>query len=339
MNIKLSFCIPTYNRANFLKDTLESIISQATEEIEIVIVDGASTDNTSEIVALFQKQFSNILYHKGIQNMGVDRDMATSVELARGEYCWLMSSDDLVKKDAVAKVLSEIKSEAEIYLCNTTLADALLNPIRDANFLSNKRNSDVFVISDKLELMRYFNFASTLHTLFSYMSVLIFNRNRWCQIGFNESFNGSYYAHVYILFSFVKKKCTLVYIPSPLIVCRGGNDSFSHQGLLKRYLIDYKGYLLLANSLFSHDLELRRGFLNVLKREHKWYRIAKLRSNIRSEKEWEQVTNLLKEFGYKPHIILLCAWLGKNKLFIATALFMNNFFSNNEFVHLIKRKM
>src|ERR1700733_7939997 len=99
-SIKLSICIPTYNRAAFIGKTLESILSQVNESIEIVVMDGASTDDTSEVVASYQSRFKNLVYYRGSTNLGVDRDMATSVELARGAYCWLMSSDDLVKPGA-----------------------------------------------------------------------------------------------------------------------------------------------------------------------------------------------------------------------------------------------
>ena len=53
-NYKLSICIPTYNRAAYIGETLASIISQSNDDIEIVIVDGASTDNTADVVTSFK---------------------------------------------------------------------------------------------------------------------------------------------------------------------------------------------------------------------------------------------------------------------------------------------
>ncbi len=110
MEIKLSFCIPTYNFANFIGVTLDSIISQATDEVEIVIIDGASTDNTKEVVMEYKKRFPRINYFLRDKNFGVDMDMAKSVELANGEYCWFMSSDDELKPQAVKRIMEEIKS-------------------------------------------------------------------------------------------------------------------------------------------------------------------------------------------------------------------------------------
>ena len=95
--ICLSICMPTYNFGKVIGATLENITSQMTGSVEIVIVDGASTDNTAEVVRGFQERFPNIIYHRLQRRGGIDQDMAKSVELARGEYCWLFSSDDLMK--------------------------------------------------------------------------------------------------------------------------------------------------------------------------------------------------------------------------------------------------
>lgn len=59
---QLSICIATLNRAAFIGQTLDSIIRQATDEMEIVIVDGASSDNTKEIVEHYQRQFPRLRY-------------------------------------------------------------------------------------------------------------------------------------------------------------------------------------------------------------------------------------------------------------------------------------
>ena len=89
--IRLSVCIPTYNFGRFIGETLESIVRQATEEVEIVVLDGGSTDNTTEVVEGFRDAFPRLRYYRQDFKGGIDRDMAKSVELARGEYCWLFS--------------------------------------------------------------------------------------------------------------------------------------------------------------------------------------------------------------------------------------------------------
>ncbi len=60
--IRLSVCIPTYNFGRFIGETLDSIVRQATEEIEIVVLDGGSTDNTTEVVEGFRDTFPRLRY-------------------------------------------------------------------------------------------------------------------------------------------------------------------------------------------------------------------------------------------------------------------------------------
>src|SRR2546425_2131461 len=161
-NPRLSFCTPTYNFGQFIGKTLHNILIQGTEEVEIVIVDGASTDQTQEIVRSFQVSNPNLTYHRREQNMGVDRDLAKAVEIARGEYCWLMSSDDLLKPRAVSRVLAEIQLGHAVYLCNRTECDGELNPIRDRFWLGSYYQDRVFDLYNRSELLDYLTHAQSL---------------------------------------------------------------------------------------------------------------------------------------------------------------------------------
>src|SRR2546422_10201090 len=92
--IRLSICMPTYNFGRFIGDALESILRQAADDVEIVVLDGASTDNTSEGVRSFQARFPRLHYHRRDRRGGSDRGKATGGELADGGYCWVLSQDD-----------------------------------------------------------------------------------------------------------------------------------------------------------------------------------------------------------------------------------------------------
>jgi len=326
--IKLSVCIPTYNRAAFIGETLESILSQANGSIEIVVVDGASTDGTPEVVASFQKRFSNLIYHRGAQNMGVDRDMATAVELARGEYCWLMSSDDLIKPGAISRMLEEIQSGADIYLCDVTLCRPDMQPIRDTRFLSDRRSIDQFDLADRKQFLAYLSLATSNNALFCYMCAIVFRRSSWVNVGFNEQFSRTGYAHVFTLLSFTKMRCLVKYIPSALVLNRSDNDSFSSQGIEKRYMLDFDGYLLLANELFEGDPQMKRAFLHVMSREHPWYRLVKLRSAIHSSKAWKDLSAKLLVFGYSRRTLAVCGFCGRFKALVDTVVFLNKRFAD-----------
>jgi abequosyltransferase len=293
----LSICIPTYNFGKFIGETLTSIINQATEDIDIVIVDGCSTDNTKDVVIDFQKMFPRLSYYLLDKKGGIDKDLARTVELAKGDYCWLLSSDDALKPGAVQKIINEIKLGYDIYLCSRTMCDVNLNPLNDQLWLSQEIHDQAFIFSSNKEAISYFNKAQSIGALFSFISSIVVRRDKWNAIKYEERFTGSNYAHVYRLFTIMLNGGKLKYLRDPLIFCRSGNDSFLESGLFKRYMIDIDGYLLLADNLFSDNL-VKYSFLSVMQREHKWHHFAFLRSFAPDKTSWKLLERKLLSYGY-----------------------------------------
>src|SRR5687767_6228352 len=118
----LSICIATRNRGDALAQTLDALLAQANSLIEVVVVDGASTDNTSNVIKTRAGQHSILKYFPQESNAGIDEDFDKSIILARGKYCWLMSDDDLPVDGAMTRALtvcqqdwSAIIVDAEVY--------------------------------------------------------------------------------------------------------------------------------------------------------------------------------------------------------------------------------
>ena len=334
--IRLSICIPTYNRGKYIGETLSSILPQCSEKIDIVIVDGASTDNTESVVRSFQSKYNNIHYKRNNINNGVDRDMAHAVELATGDYCWLMSSDDLINPDAIEVVIKELDRNYDIYLCDITLCDKNMIPIRNTSFLSHDRNKDIFKLSQRSDLIKYLKYATSNNALFCYMSSIIFKRKRWQSIGYNEQYDRSGYAHVYTLLSFTKTNCFLKYLPTPLVRNRADNDSFSSMGLEKRFLLDFNGYRKLADDLFCDDEYVHSEFLRVTTREHPWYRIVKLRASIKDQAKWKKIQKLLLVFGYSKTTLTFCDILGRNTYIVNAIVKLNHKFPRSDLINWLR---
>lgn len=318
--INLSVCIPTRNRARFLAETLESVISQADERVEIVIVDGASTDNTREVVRCFHQKFDNIVYYRLKQNSGVDRDMARAIELASGVYCWMLSDDDALKPGAIKRMLNEIESECEIYLSNVTACSLTMKPLRDRFWLSLNVRDKVFDLHDKNEIIEYCNSARSIGSLFSYMSSVVLRREEWNKTGYKYDFDRSAYALAASLLSFTKRKCRLKYIKDPLVLWRNDNESFQNAGgLVKRFLLDFDGYLKLADRCLRDDQEIRNAFLKVMTREHPWYTIIHVASFIDNSEEWNEFRAKMFKFGYRPEVVKVCCILARNRKLVSVA--------------------
>ena len=311
--IRLSFCIPTYNYGRFIGETIQSIVSQYTDDTEIVIVDGASTDNTEEVVRSFQKRFPNINYYCGEKNMGVDRDLAKAVELARGEYCWLMSSDDVLKPDSIRAVIEETRNKHSVYLCNRTDCDRNLHTIKDKSWMPSQCNDQLFTFLQEEEAIEYFNAAISIGALFSYISCIIVERERWNSTSCEEIILESNYAHVFRLFSILQNGGDLKYINKAHILCRGDNDSFKKNGIANRFIIDLNGYDLLANKLYPKSASVRSAFKSVLRREHVWYMLPGLRSRIDDPKVWRELEKKFMDYGYSRINLSIVNSIGSSK--------------------------
>ncbi len=96
MNTELFFSIviPTYNRASFIKATIESVLQQSYAHFELIVVDDGSTDNTSEIIdSISDKRL--FYYKKQNAERGAARNYG--VKKSKGDYITFLDSDDLLK--------------------------------------------------------------------------------------------------------------------------------------------------------------------------------------------------------------------------------------------------
>ena len=217
MNIKLSICIATLNRGAFIGATLESIAAQIDEHVEIVVLDGASKDNTEQVVLNLQRTLPNLRYTKQDTNHGVDRDFNTAVEHARGEYCWLMSDDDLVMPGAVAAILRAIESNYSLIILNSEIKTFDFSDMIDHDRLRFAADR-IYAPADYERL-----FEETSAYL-GYIGAVVIKRDIWLARD-RESYFGSFFIHVGVIFQARLPADTLV-ITQPCISVRFGNTQW-----------------------------------------------------------------------------------------------------------------
>ena len=103
---KVSVCIPTYNRKDYLKEALESVFAQTYKDYEVVIVDDGSTDGTEDML----KDAGYDVRYYWAEHIGQAAARNKLIELACGEYITFLDSDDLLFPDAVEKLMDVIDS-------------------------------------------------------------------------------------------------------------------------------------------------------------------------------------------------------------------------------------
>lgn len=264
----LSFCIPTYNFGAFLGEALDSILAQADERVEIVIVDGGSTDQTFDVIAERARRFPRITLFRRETRVGFDRDVLKMVELARGEFCWLFSADDVLLPGAVAKVLARLERSApDLLLPGFLHCDLRLRSMGPHPILAGGGDAE-FALEDPAELARYCRLALTSTAFFTFVSATVVRREAWERAGPVDEYLGGCWVIAAKVLRMRRERLRLVYVAEPLFQNRGDNDSFSADGPLRRLAISLDGFDRLAADYFGEGTEEHLHVRRVLGNEY-----------------------------------------------------------------------
>jgi glycosyltransferase involved in cell wall biosynthesis len=109
----LTIAIPTYNRGVFIERQLKSIFSCLSNhgaEIEVLVCDNASSDNTQCVVDKYKATNQNLTYFRQESNIGLDGNIYTCYERAQGAFVWFLSDDDQLMPSAIETVFDQLKS-------------------------------------------------------------------------------------------------------------------------------------------------------------------------------------------------------------------------------------
>ncbi|HHT7178618.1 bifunctional glycosyltransferase/CDP-glycerol:glycerophosphate glycerophosphotransferase [Bacillus cereus] len=98
---KISIIVPMYNVEDYIEQTIHSLLNQTHQNIEIILVDDASTDRTTEISSLYAAKYKNIVLSKQLENKGVSAARNIGLKLAKGDYISFVDSDDILTPDAL----------------------------------------------------------------------------------------------------------------------------------------------------------------------------------------------------------------------------------------------
>lgn len=321
--VKLSICITTFNRAGFIGATLDSIFSQIQGHCEVVIVDGASTDNTEEVVSAYTQRFENLRYIKQPINQGIDRDYDRTIQLARGEYCWLMTDDDLLKPGAISRVLAELNRDLSILLVNyqrleNDLSEVVLERLVDTT-------QDACYAPDEMDRL-----FSDSRQLLIYIGSLIIKRSLWLSRQ-REPYFDTMLMHIGVIFQ-ERLPSEARLIAEPLISYRDGNPRTFWERMLEIFLVKFPAAI---SSFAISDQEKKRSVRDyslkltslLMYRAMNWYSLDDYRRWIAPSEHSIPRRMILALTAVAPGALM-------NALYIMTTPFSAKRFQKLRLVHL-----
>ena len=154
MSIKVSVIIPIYNVEQYLRQCLDSVINQTYKDIEIIIVNDCSPDNSLQIIKEYQQKDERILLVDLKENLGVGLARNEGIKISNGEYITFIDSDDWVRKDYIEVLYNSIiKYNTDVVFSKFERYDN-----NSKNIINNKRkinyyNKVISNIKDKKNLI------------------------------------------------------------------------------------------------------------------------------------------------------------------------------------------
>lgn len=296
---RLAICIPTYNRAGYIRETLASILEANEACVQICVSDNASSDDTVALARAALAGHPDARIAVAPENRGADANYLAAVALADADYCLLLGSDDTLAPGALSVLrerLERLRPELLLFDRQTCTLDMRPMQVEHMHAEPLERSFD---FADPRQLDRYFGGAVSLCAAFSYISGIVFSRRAWDAADCYEAWVGSAYVHSYKLMRACLAGARLHYLPQALVNCRLGNDSFRQHGLCRRVLIDLDGFARLAELLEAHGHPVAGGHLRALLRhEYPFWRLVRYQSLLRGDPLWREILERLgRQFG------------------------------------------
>jgi glycosyltransferase involved in cell wall biosynthesis len=205
--MKMSICIPQYNRIKFLLASLERVKSQTFRNIEICISDDCSTDDTEErIRELIPVYPFPIVYSRNEKNLGYDANLRNALGLATGDYCFILGNDDSLRTPEDFQLLAnflEKNDYPEVGFCNMTEDGSA-----DKVF---QRATRTAVLGSGFET------ALNYYSCFSFVGGIIYKKSAFDHYNTNKH-DGSIYVQMYLATTIIASGGRLFSIKEPIVL-------------------------------------------------------------------------------------------------------------------------
>lgn len=189
----LTIAVPTYNGARTIRNMLDILLPQVMEEVEVLISDNCSTDETPQIIAEYCEKYPFIKTIRNEKNIGADGNFLQCMRLSTGKYILLLSDDDVLTENSLGVILSFLEESPDMGLVY----------LGTANFYAhyfNKENCSCpimlpqksFCTQNKKEFIEY------ARHFWGFVSSFIISNERFRKEENVEQYFGTYWLQSYI---------------------------------------------------------------------------------------------------------------------------------------------
>jgi glycosyltransferase involved in cell wall biosynthesis len=110
--------VPCYKYGHYLRECVTSILTQAGVDVRVLVLDDCSPDNTPEVARQLMSEDPRVEYHRNATNLGHIRTYNLGIEWCKGEYCLLLSADDLLLPGALSRAVNVLDAHPRASFCH-----------------------------------------------------------------------------------------------------------------------------------------------------------------------------------------------------------------------------
>lgn len=291
----LSICIPTFNRSKYLDELLDSIVEQGASDLEVIVSDDASSDNTTDVVASYKNRLPRLKYIQQAKNIGLDRNFLAVVDNASGDFVWFLGDDDRLEPGAVKKVLAALAGWPGI----AGMTVGVIDYDHDFHAPTGVRSMPPTARLSGAEAV-----FGTIVELLGFMSALIVDRRMWGIVCREDPIHDyeNLYIQVYILGRMIQRFGDWGVLNTPCVGFRTSNDQFLGKlGWLKRMKADVIAYEQIAEGLFAQNPDIRHAIRERVFATHVLARIRNAKTSDGPTPEiWGAVKLLYSHYKQLP---------------------------------------
>lgn len=213
----VSICTPCYNHEQYLSDYLKSLLNQTYQRIELIIIDDQSTDRSVEIIQSYmpklKERFERVYFEVNEHNLGITKNCNKILSKMRGDYYKGLASDDLLREDAIEKMVDYLESHPEVSVCISNGYEVLDKYKYASSLFGSKKiytkNIEEFLTDNTKKMKKLLNanficaptvmLRSNLFSIYGYFDekIKFEDYEYWLRIGDTEQFG---YLDEYLVF-------------------------------------------------------------------------------------------------------------------------------------------
>ncbi len=184
-SLRVSVIIPNYNYARFLEERIDSVINQTYENVEIIVLDDASTDDSLNTILAYAEKDERInLYRNDVNSGNPFIQWDKGVSLAKGDLIWIAEADDVCELDFLEKIIPELENnKAAIAFCSSQTLDENSQKGDLWTYNTEVVNQELFRSSSLMNGYKLIHEALLFENVIPNVSAVVFRRDAYKRLG------------------------------------------------------------------------------------------------------------------------------------------------------------